>query len=277
MAFSARRKLTFAMKQCWQDCKTDLASGASRNRSHVAKNVIAELAPTGILRAGINTQNFLLVSGRDESGNPTGIAPSMARAIAARLGLPLHLVAYESAKRLGDAIEDGAWDISFMGAEPARAERIGFTPAYCEIEATYLVPAGSPLNAIGDVDRSGIRIATNTGSAYDLWLTRNIKHAQLIHSPDLPTSLDLFVEQRLDVLAGLRTWLLQQAERLPGSRLLDGRFTAVQQAIGTRRDNTAGVEFLTAFVEEAKRSGLIADLITQGRVQGLSVAPLKAS
>jgi polar amino acid transport system substrate-binding protein len=267
MAFAARCKLAFAMKNT-----TDLASGASRDRSDVTKNVIAELAPTGILRAGINTQNFLLVSDRDESGNPTGIAPSMARAIAARLGVPLHLVAYESAKRLGDAIEDGAWDICFLGAEPARAERLGFTPAYCEIEATYLVPSGSPLNAIGDVDRSGIRIATNTGSAYDLWLTRNIKHAQLIHSPDLPKSRDLFVEQRLDVLAGLRTWLLQQAERLPGSRLLDGKFTAVQQAIGTRGDNAAGVEFLTAFVEEAKRSGLIADLITQHRVQGLSVA-----
>ncbi len=199
---------------------------ASRDRSTVARNVIAELAPTGILRAGINTQNFLLVSNRDESCNPTEVAPSMARAIAARLGVASQLVAYESARRLGDAVEDGAWDISFMGAEPARAERIGFTPAYCEIEATFLVPAGSPLNSIGDVDLSGIRIATSTGSAYDLWLTRNIKHAQLIHPPDLPKSRDLF---------------------------------------------------LTAFVDEAKRSGLIADLITQHRIQGLSVAPLKAS
>jgi polar amino acid transport system substrate-binding protein len=243
----------------------------------VSENVIAELAPTGTLRAGINTQNFLLVSGRDESGNPNGVAPSMARAVAARLGVALQFVAYESAKRLGDDVEGGAWDICFMGAEPARAERIGFTPAYCEIETTYLVPAGSPLNSIGDVDRCGIRIATNTGSAYDLWLTRNVKLAQLVHAPDLPKSRELFVEQQLDALAGLRTWLLQQAETLPGSRLLDGKFTAVQQAIGTRRANAAGIGFLTAFVEESKRSGLVADLIAQHRVQGLSVAPLKAN
>jgi polar amino acid transport system substrate-binding protein len=241
----------------------------------VSKIPIAELAPTGTLRAGINTQNFLLVSGRDESGNPIGVAPSMAGAVATRLGAALRLIEYENAKQLGDAVEDDAWDIGFMGAEPARAEHIGFTPAYCEIEATYLVPAGSPLDDIDDVDRPGIRIATNTGSAYDLWLTRNIKHAKLVHAPDLPKSRDVFVGQHLDVLAGLRAWLLREAEKLPGSRLLDGKFTAVQQAIGTRRANKASVEFLTAFVEEAKRSGLVANLIAQHRVQGLSVASLK--
>jgi len=245
-------------------------------QSNMLKSLITELAPTGSLRAGINIQNFLLVSGRDKRDGPIGVAPSMARAIASRIGIALHFVEYENAKKLGDAVDDNAWDIGFMGAEPARAERIAFTPAYCEIEVTYLVPAGSPLKAIGDVDRPSIRIATNTGSAYDLWLTRNIEHAKLIHAPSLSNSRDMFVEQQLEVLAGLRSWLLQEAEKLPGSRLLDGKFTAVQQAIGTRRRNKEGVEFLTTFVKEAKQSGLVADLIAQHRIQGLSVASLNA-
>jgi polar amino acid transport system substrate-binding protein len=241
----------------------------------IVSAAVAELAPTGVLRAGINMQNVLLVSGRNQAGEPVGVAPSMARTVASRLGVPLCLVQYESAKRLGDAVDDGAWDIGLMGAEPKRAERIAFTAAYCEIEATYLVPADSLLHAISDVDRPGIRIAVSTGSAYDLWLTRNIQNAELVHAPTISKSRDVFVERHLDVLAGLRTWLLQEAETLPGARLLDGRFTAVQQAIGTPRANQAATEFLSEFVEDAKRSGLVAQFIAQHHARGLSVASLK--
>jgi polar amino acid transport system substrate-binding protein len=235
--------------------------------------IAAELAPTGTLRAGINTQNFLLVSGRDDAGEPDGVAPGMARAIAERLGVPLRLVPFESAKRLGDAVDDDAWDIGLLAAEPARAQRIGFTAAYCRIEATYLVPGGSPLRRIADVDRPGVRIAVSTGSAYDLWLTANVKHAELVHAPSIAKSRDLFVEQSLDALAGLRTGLLADAQTMPGTRLLDGHFTTVQQAVGTRRENLAGLAFLNAFVEEAKKTGLVADLIARHGVIGLSVAP----
>lgn len=235
--------------------------------------IAAELAPTGMLRAGINIQNSLLVSGRDDTGDPVGVAPGMARAIAERLGVPLCLVPYENAQRLGDAVDDDAWDIGLIGAEPARAVRIAFTAAYCEIEATYLVPFGSPLQDIADVDRPGIRIAVSAGSAYDLWLTRNLRYAELVPAPNISKSRDVFVEQSLDALAGLRTGLLAEAQTLPGSRLLDGRFTTVQQAVGTCRANIAGTAFLDAFVEEAKRSGAIAGLIKQHGVIGLSVPP----
>jgi polar amino acid transport system substrate-binding protein len=232
----------------------------------------AELAPTGKLRVGINMANFLLVSGTGPAGEPEGVAPDMAREIARRLGVPVDFVKFARPGELADAV-GAAWDIGLIGAEPARAEKIAFTPAYVEIEATYLVPAGSPLRAIADVDRPGVRIAVAARSAYDLWLSRNLAHAELVRADSIPAALQAFVERRLDALAGLRPGLLANAEKLPGARLLEGRFTAVQQAIGTARANAAAAAFLRGFVEEAKASGLVARLIERHRVRGLAVAP----
>jgi polar amino acid transport system substrate-binding protein len=236
-------------------------------------NIVAELAPTGTLRAAINLGNFLLVTGRSASGEPQGVAPDMARAIADRLGVPITYISYERPIDLANAATTGVWDIGLIGAEPARAEHIAFTAAYSEIEATYLVPAGSPLHTIADVDQPGLRIATNGGSAYDLWLSRNIKHAELVRARDINSSYDLFIDEKLDALSGLRTRLMADAEKLPGARVLEGQFTAIQQAIGTPRANSAGAAFLETFVAEAKRSGLVADLIARHKVRGLSVAP----
>src|SRR5215469_5419718 len=142
----------------------------------------AELAPTGILRAGINLSNFLLVTGRGANGDPEGVAPDMAAEIAKSLGVPVRLVPFESPGKLGDAVGTNVWDIGLIGAEPQRAEKISFTAAYVEIEATYLVPAGSKLRTIADVDASGVRIAVTARSAYGLWLERNIKQARLVRS-----------------------------------------------------------------------------------------------
>jgi polar amino acid transport system substrate-binding protein len=240
----------------------------------MSPEVIAELAPTGVLRAGINMGNFLLVTGRTEAGDPAGVAPDMARAIAERLGVPVRYVPYARPSELADAAGTGAWDIGLIGAEPQRAEKIAFTAAYCEIEATYLVPAGSAITAIDDVDRPGIRIATNAGAAYTLWLERNIRHATLVLVPGGGAAgFQRFVQEGLDVYAGLRPGLLADVEALPGARILDGRFMAVQQAIGTARGNAAGAAFLSGFAEEAKRSGLVARLIAAHGVRGLSVAP----
>lgn len=231
-----------------------------------------DLAPTGTLRAGINLGNFLLVTGRGPAGEPEGVAPDMARAVAAKLGVPVKLVPFESPSALAEAATHDAWDIGLIGAEPARAEQIAFTTAYTEIEATYLVPADSALATIADVDRPGVRIATSGGSAYDLWLTRNLKHAELVRAPNIGASFDLFIEKGLDALAGLRTRLIEDAGKLPDSRVLEGRFTAVQQAIGTPRGRTAGAAFLQEFVTEAKRSGLVASLIARHGARGLTVA-----
>src|SRR5690348_5523365 len=222
------------------------------------QEVVSELAPTGVLRAAINMGNFLLVTGRTSSGDPEGVAPDMAREIASGLGVPVAYVPYARPGELADAAGTGVWDIGLIGAEPQRAEKIAFTPAYVEIEATYLVPAGSPLKSIADVDRPGVRIAVTGRSAYGLWLDRNIKQAQLVKSGTLDSAYEQFVADKLDALAGLRPRLLSDVEKLPGARILDGQFTAVQQAVGTARRNSAAADYLRSFVAEAKASGFVA-------------------
>ncbi len=234
---------------------------------------LAELAPTGTLRAGINMSNFLLVSGGLVDGVPVGMSPDLARAIAAKLGVPVQLVPYPSPGLLADDAGKGVWDIGLIGAEPARAQTIDFTPAYAEIESTYLVPAGSAIQSIAEVDRPGVRIAVTARAAYDLWLEANIKHATLVRAQGLDGAFELFVNDKLDVLAGLRPRLLSDVAKLPGARILDGQFTAVQQAVGTAKGNASALAFLRGFIAEAKTSGLIAGLIAKHQVQGLSVAP----
>jgi polar amino acid transport system substrate-binding protein len=239
----------------------------------VAKSIVDQLAPTGVLRAGINMSNFLLVSGTSPSGDPVGVAPDMARAIAERLGVPVAYRKFPRPGELADAAEDNLWDIGLIGAEPARAKLIAFSPAYVEIASTYLVPAGSPLTRVEEVDRPGIRIAVTARTAYELWLSRHIRHAELVKSESLDAALEQFVAEKLDALAGLKPRLLKDVQNLPGARILDGQFSAVQQAIGTLRTRAASAAFLRDFVEEAKASGLVARLIERHKVQGLSVAP----
>jgi polar amino acid transport system substrate-binding protein len=239
----------------------------------VASLVVSQLAPHGVLRAGINLSNFLLVTGRTAAGDPEGVAPSMAAAVAERLGVPVKYMPFPKPGELADQAGKDVWDIGLIGAEPARAEHITFTAAYVEIEATYLVPAGSPITRVQDVDKPGVRIAVTARSAYDLWLERNIAHATLARSDSLDAALDQFIEQKLDALAGLRPRLLSDVKKVPGAVILDGQFTAVQQAVGTAKANTEAAAFLRDFVEEAKASGLVAGLIAQYKVNGLSVAP----
>jgi polar amino acid transport system substrate-binding protein len=234
--------------------------------------IVAELAPTGVLRAGINMSNFLLVTGKSPSGDPQGVSPDMAAEIARRLGVPVAYVQFERPSKLADAAGTDTWDIGLIGAEPQRAEKITFTPAYCEIEATYLVPKGSPISGIAEVDRPGVRITVRRGAAYDLWLERNIKQAKVLRSDSADGPFDQFVAENLEAYAALRPQLLTDVEKLLGSRILPGNFMTVQQAIGTAKPNTAGAKFLSEFVEDAKRSGLVARLIEKHRVKGLSVA-----
>ncbi len=237
--------------------------------------VAREIAPTGVLRAGINMGNILLVTGAGADGDPAGVAPDLAREIASRLGLPIRFAPFARPADLADAASDDVWDIGLIGAEPARAETIAFTAAYAEIEASYLVPPGSRLEAIADVDQPGVRISVSAGSAYDLWLERNLKRATLVRSRSAADAEAAFVAQGLEALAALREGLRASCDRLPGSRILPGRFMAVQQAVGTQKGKPAGAAFLRAFVEEAKASGLIARLIDRHGMRGrLTVAPL---
>ena len=235
---------------------------------------IAELTPTGVLRAAINMGNFLLVTGKTPSGDPSGVSADMAAAVAARLGVPVKYIPYARPGDLADDAEKGLWDIGNIGAEPQRAAVINFTAAYCEIEATYLVPAGSPIRAVGDVDQPGRRLAVTARSAYGLWLENNYKRGELLQFNTADAAIKAFVDEKLDAYAGLRPGLIDVAAKLPGSRILDGQFTAVQQAIGTPKKNSAGFAFLKEFVEESKKNGLIASLIARHGTAGrLAVAP----
>jgi len=233
----------------------------------------AELAPSGTLRAGINMSNFLLVTGKTPDGDPDGVSPDLAREIARRLGVPLKLVPFPSPDGLVAAADDNVWDIGNVGAEPQREEKMSFTAAYAEIEATYLVRNDSPLKSVADVDKKGNSIIVRGGSAYGLWLERNIKNAKLILKDDNNEAKAEFFAGGIDALAGLKTGLLKDVEAHPSYRILPGKFAAVQQAVGTHKRNKAGIAFLREVVEDAKASGLIARWIEKHKANGLSVAP----
>ncbi len=230
-----------------------------------------ELTPTGKLRVGVNLSNFLLVQ-RDPDGTIRGIVPDLAQELAKRLGVDAELHKYEKVGDVADGAKKGEWDVAFIGAEPQRAAEIDFTAPYVEIEATYLVPAGSPIKSLGDVDRKGVRIAVAERSAYHLWLERNIKHATLVTAAGIEASYQVFVRDKLEVLAGLKPRLMEDAAKLQGAKILEGRFTAVQQAIGTPKGRPEGAAYLRKFAEDVKASGLVAQLIERHRIRGLSVA-----
>jgi len=239
----------------------------------IAPAVRSELAPSGTLRVGLNHGNFLLVTSGSSATEPRGVASDVARELARRLGVPVTFSKFDTAGQLGDAVRTGGWDVAFLGAEPQRAAEIAFTAAYLEIPATYLVPAGSPIRSIADVDREGVRVAVAEKSAYELYLSRNIKHARLMLTKGIDASLELFLKEKLEVLSGLRPRLLMDVQKLPGARVLDGQFTAVQQAVGTPKARQAGATFLRAFVEDVKASGFVAEAIARHNVQGVTVAP----
>jgi len=239
----------------------------------VTEAVIAELAPSGTLRAAINVGNFLLVTGTGPSGDPEGVAPDMAAAIADRLGVPVRYVPFASPGKLVDAAGTDVFDIGLLGAEPARAKLMAFTAAYAEIPATYMVQEDSPLTAVEEVDHPGIRIIARGQAANGLYLARSLRHAELVLTDTYDEARRRFVEEKFDALAHLRAGLLADAERMPAVRVLDGGFTSVQQGVGTLKENTAAIAFLSDFVAEAKSSGLVQRLIDKHKVRGLTVAP----
>jgi polar amino acid transport system substrate-binding protein len=232
-----------------------------------------QLAPSGTLRVGLNYQNFLLVLKDAADGAPTGIAPDLARELAKRAGLPVEFVRFDAAGKLADAVKADAWDVAFLGAEPQRASEIAFSAAYLEIPVTFLVPQGSAIRNIQEVDAAGVRVAVSEKSAYDLYLSRSLKHARLVRAPGIDASFKMFVEQKLEALGGLKPRLVSDSEALPGSRILEGQITAVQQAIGVPKARSEAARFVRDFAEEVKASGLVARTIEKHRVRGVSVAP----
>jgi len=235
--------------------------------------VVRELAPTGTLRAAINYGNVVLAQKDPANGQPRGISVDLARQLARRLGVPIELKTYDAAGKVFDALQTGAWDVAFLAIDPKRAAEIAFTRPYVIIEGTYVVPSGSALRTMEDFDRSGIRIAVATGSAYDLFLTRALKQAQLVRAPTGPDALEMFVVDKLDAAAGVKQALVQFASSRPQLRVIDGRFMVIEQAMGTPKAREGGARYLATFIEEMKRSGFVAEALQRSGQADAAVAP----
>jgi len=230
---------------------------------------VRELAPTGKLRAAINFGNPVLAQ-RQPLG---GASVDLSRELARRLRVPLEIVPYDAAGRVTADATTGAWDIAFVARDPARAKDIDFTTPYVIIEGGYLVRQDSPLKSIDAVDREGIRVAVGRGSAYDLYLSRALKRAQIVRSPTSPAVIDLFLNEKLDVAAGVKQQLQIFAASRPGLRVMDGHFMVIEQAMATPRGRPAGARYLDAFVREMKTTGFVAASLEKSGQREASVAP----
>ena len=234
---------------------------------------IADLAPTGTIRAAINFGNPILATKDPATGQPRGVSVDLARELGRRVGVPIELVPFDTAGNVVDAFKAGTIDVGFVAIDPARATDISYTEAYVVIEGAYLVTRDSPIRDNAEVDRTGTRVVVGAKSAYDLFLSRELKHATIVRAPSSPAVVDFFLAQRLDVAAGVKQQLEADAKRLPGLRLLGGRFMVINQAMGTPRGRDAGAQYLRDFVATMKSSGFVAEALKRHGIEGAAVAP----
>jgi polar amino acid transport system substrate-binding protein len=236
------------------------------------KTLVSSFAPNGRLRASINLGNPILAA-RGPSG-PQGVSVDLATELARQLGVGLELVVNDTAANSVQAVREERADIGFFAVDPMRSDSIAFTPPYVLIEGSYLVPQHSPFRANEEVDQPGVRIAVGKGSAYDLFLTREIKRAELVRAPSSPAVVDVFVAQMLEVAAGVKQQLEADLLRYSGYRLLPGRFMVIQQAMGLPKSRGEPARAaLAAFVEDMKASGFVAEALKRHRIAGAGVAP----
>jgi polar amino acid transport system substrate-binding protein len=237
-------------------------------------DVVKELAPTGTLRVAINLGNVVLVQKDAATGQLNGASPDLARELGGRLGVGVALAPFDAAGKAFEALKAGLIDIVFLAIEPVRAAEIAFTAPYVIIEGVYVVPQDSPLKTVADVDRAGVRIGVNKNSAYDLYLTRTLKHATLMRGE---SGVDLFLHDKLEAAGGIKQPLAAFVKANPDVRMIDGRFMEIRQAMGTPLGRPAGARYLRAFVEEMKASGFVADALKRSNQPDAAVAPAEAS
>ena len=236
--------------------------------------LVSAFAPSGTLRASINLGNPILANKDAATGEPVGVSIDLAREFARRLGVGIELVVFEKAAASVDAVKSEKADIGFFAVDPARSEGLLFTAPYVLIEGSYLVRGASELTDNAQVDRAGVRISVGAGSAYDLFLTREIKHAEIVRLQGAPAALAALRSGQVEVAAGIKQLLEAEAQREPGVRVLPGRFMVIQQAMGTPASRGAEAQgLLAAFVEEMKAGGFVADALARHRIEGAAVAP----
>ena len=238
----------------------------------VTPAVLSDLAPTGKVRVGINFQNQVLTRKDPATGEPGGIAVDLARELSRRLGVPLEIVPYAAAGRVVEAVKTGAWDVGYVAIDPVRAVDMIQSPAYVVIEGSYLVPDGSPIRSNAEVDHEGNRIVVGKGSAYDLFLTREIKRAMLVRVPSSPEVVTTMVRDKLEVSAGVKQQLEADAKRVPGVHMLAGRFMTINQAMAVPKGRDAGARYVRDFIEEMKATGFVAQALVRHNVEGAAVA-----
>jgi polar amino acid transport system substrate-binding protein len=240
----------------------------------ISPQTIQSFAPTGKLRASINLGNPILANRDPVSLEPKGVSIDLANAFAQRLGVDVELVVFEKAANSVEAVAQEAADIGFFAIDPLRGANISFTAAYVLIEGSYMVRADSKIQSNDEVDKAGRRVTVGKGSAYDLFLTRELKHAEIVRAPSSPAVVDVFLGQNLEVASGVKQQLEADAKRLPNLRLLPGRFMVIQQAMGLPKSRgEPAAEVLRLFVEEMKASGFIQQALEKHGIQGASVAP----
>ena len=250
-----------------------LLLGACSGAPTLSPAAVEDLAPTGKLRAVINLGNPILAKKAAAAGEPSGVSVDLARELARRLGVPVELLVVPSAGQAVETLKAGRVDVGFFAIDPARGVDTFFTGPYVQIEGAYLVRNDSPLRSNDEVDRDGMRVAVGAKSAYDLFLTRQLKKAKIERTITSQAVVDYFIANRLDVAAGVKQQLEADARRIPGLRLLPGPFMVIEQAMGTPRSREAGAKYLREFVEEMKTSGFVADALKRHRIEGAAVAP----
>jgi polar amino acid transport system substrate-binding protein len=250
-----------------------LALAACATQSPIPAALRSEMAPGGVLVAGINYGNPVIAQRDPAGGDPRGVGPDLARELARRLGVPIRYVTYEIAGKLADAMKTDGWDVAFLAGDPQRAKDIAFTAPYVLIEGTYLVRADSPLARFEDFDRKGLRIAVGDKSGYDLFLTRQLKQSEIQRFATSQIAVDMFLARNLDAAAGVRDLLVSNAQRHPGLRVIDGGFMVIAQAAGVPRGREAAARYLADFIEEAKASGFVAERLRKSGFPDATVAP----
>src|SRR5260221_7049511 len=247
-----------------------LAGCASSGKAPNA--AISDLAPTGKLRAAINLGNPVLAS-RDAGGQPQGVSVDMARELARRLGVAVELIPFDAAGKVVEAGKTGAWDIAFVAIDPLRSEGIAQSTPYVVIEGSYLVRDSSSIKMNDEVDRPGNRVVVGRGSAYDLFLTRSLKQATIVRTSTSGGAVDYFMKENLEVAAGVKQQLELDARRVPGVRLLPGRFMVINQAMASQRGKEARARYVREVVQEMKASGFLSRALERYQIQGAAVAP----
>jgi polar amino acid transport system substrate-binding protein len=250
----------------WSFVSTSMAN-------EVSPSIVNELAPAGRLRVAINFGNPVLAQKDAATGEPRGVSAALAHEFAKRLGRQAEFIPFDTAGQVFEAMKTGALDLAFLAIDPAREAHIAFTAPYVVIEGTYLVPEASPLRAIEDVDRDGIRVAVGRGAAYHLFLKRELKHARLVEAPTSEAALDLLLQAGLDAAAGVKQPLVSFAAGHANVRVLPGRFMAIDQAMAIPKGRDAGLRYLRSFVEEMKASGFVANALAGSGHGEVTVAP----